>query len=210
MRIVMFASLPRALRCTAINGGDGLPLACAPPPSCIRGPSIRRAPVVPRQTAFWGPCSASPCGGAPRAPRAALVPHAPARPRPHTRRCLPPHPPPAHGASLQAARVIYMRRVTRAPPGHHKFPSLSICASRWRFILINPKLQGVRGSCELSSVWGTRSPRRRRARLANPRGQCGTSSSSCNRTTGAGRGIEYTGLGYDRSTEPAVHSARPC
>ena len=141
MHDVMFASLPRALRCTAINGGDGLPLACAPPPSCIRGPSIRRAPVVPRQTAFWGPCSASPCGGAPRAPRAALVPHAPARPRPRARRCLPPHPPPARGASLQAARVIYMRRVTRAPPGHHKFPSLSIFASRWRFILINPNLQ---------------------------------------------------------------------
>ena len=46
------------------------------------------------------------------------------------------------------------------------------------------------------SVWGlgrvreARSPRRRRARLANPQGQCGTSSSSRNRTTGAGRGIE--------------------
>ena len=178
MHDVMFASLPRALRCTAINDGDGQPLACAPPPSCIRGPSIRRAPVVPRQAAFWGPCSASPCGGAPRAPRAALVPHAPARPRPRARRCLPPHPSPAHGASLQAARVIYMRRVTRAPPGHHEFPSLSIFASRWRFILINPKLHVwcVRVRCRYvrvawgSSVceWEPRSPRRRRARLANP------------------------------------------
>ena len=105
MRIVMFASPPRARRCAAVEFGRGWPLVCAPSPCCMSGPCVRRAPVVPRQGSMIGGLARGPLAGGhgSRVPPSPRTPHA--RPRPRAPRCLSPRPPPAPREGLEAAHI---------------------------------------------------------------------------------------------------------